>query len=58
MLKLNRRHFLGLSVVSAVSAATPVMAMSDMSLPRKWDKTVDVLVVGAGGAGLSAAITA
>ena len=58
MLKLNRRHFLGLSVAGAVSAAAPAMAMSDMSLPRKWDKTVDVLVVGGGGAGLSAAITA
>jgi fumarate reductase flavoprotein subunit/urocanate reductase len=58
MLKLNRRHFLGLSVLSAVTAAAPAMAMSDMSLPSKWDKTVDVLVVGAGGSGLSAAITA
>lgn len=61
--KMNRRDFmkktvLGGAAVAAtgalVSQATPARA----AVPKKWDKEVDVVVVGSGFAGLSAAVTA
>ena len=58
--KPNRRKFLQAST-AGVGAATlagvaPATAAADM--PRKWDKTADVVVVGYGGAGAVTAITA
>jgi hypothetical protein len=63
--KVNRRDFMkgsvlaGASVVAAgtlgVHAPTPAMAAG---VPQKWDKEVDVVVVGSGFTGLAAGITA
>ena len=39
-------------------AAAPALAKRNSTLPAKWDKTVDVLVVGTGFAGLAAGIEA
>lgn len=57
--KLNRRHFLG-----AAAAAAPLMlgpsaaSAAGCVSPEKWDREVDVVVVGCGGAGLMAALQA
>lgn len=66
--KLNRRDFLksaatagaGLAAAGALGAsgATPVAAQSAPSLPTKWDYEADVVVLGAGAAGLPAALRA
>ena len=62
MSKLSRRQFFGsTAAVAAVGAAgfSGASRAADLcSLPKKWDKTVDVIIVGAGGAGLAAGITA
>ncbi len=57
---LDRRAFLGGSAAAAGGLAaglTAQMAKAE-SLPAKWDKEVDVVIVGTGHAGLAAAITA
>ena len=55
---LSRRKFLG-SAAAATAAAVgsvPAFAASNsVAAPAKWDETVDVVVCGAGGAGLMAA---
>lgn len=63
--KATRRDFLKKTMAGAAiatvggalgaHAATPAMAAG---VPRKWDKVVDVIVVGSGFTGLSAGITA
>lgn len=65
--KLNRRSFLKVTggaaaTVAAVSGGMSLLpfganAASD-ALPRKWDETYDVIVIGSGFAGLAAAIEA
>jgi hypothetical protein len=63
--KVNRREFLKGSAAAGTAVAaggvagswTPTLAMAE-GLPAKWDKEVDVVVVGTGHAGLAAAITA
>lgn len=51
-------------VLLGAAAAVPAAAMSSAhaadicKVPAKWDKTVDVIVIGAGGAGLTAGIFA
>ena len=55
---LTRRHFLAAAAATgAAAAATPALAASSQNaaVPAKWDLTVDVVVCGAGGAGLMAA---
>ncbi|MCI6530463.1 MAG: FAD-dependent oxidoreductase [Mesosutterella sp.] len=54
---LSRRQFLGTAAgAGAAVAAAPAFAASQSSAsPARWDKTVDVVVCGAGGAGLMAA---
>ena len=59
-MKQTRRNVL--KVMAAASAAgtlTPAMAALDpCKVPTRWDKTYDVIVIGSGGAGLTAAIVA
>lgn len=46
-------------MAAGVLISTPVWAIENpFQRPKKWNKTVDVLVIGAGGAGLTAAIAA
>jgi fumarate reductase flavoprotein subunit len=55
---ISRRHLLGSAAAAGVAAAvsTPAMAAQNATAaPAKWDRTVDVVVCGAGGAGLMAA---
>lgn len=56
---LSRRRFLGTVGLSAGLALSAGSASARPCSPEpKWDRTVDVLVVGSGFAGLSAAIEA
>ena len=58
---VNRRAFLkGSAATGAAGVAgglTPSLAKAE-GVPAKWDKEVDVVIVGTGHAGLAAAITA
>lgn len=56
MEKISKRSFLKLA--GAAAATIPVLHAPAAQASEKWDETTDVLVIGAGGAGLSAAITA
>ena len=61
MTSVSRRTFLGTAAAASVSAvAAPAMAASTSgnNLPAKWDDTVDVVVLGCGGAGMMAACQA
>lgn len=60
MKELNRRDFLRVSLASAAVAAPASVsfAMNPNELPKQWDETCDVAVVGTGFAGLAAAIEA
>ena len=54
--KLNRRSFLaGATAVAAAGATLPAVAMDICKAPAKWDETFDVIVIGAGHAGIEAA---
>lgn len=55
---LNRRSFLGSAAAGLAVATTEAAAHVPVKAPAKWDKTVEVLVVGTGFSGLSAAIEA
>ena len=56
---LNRRSFLvGGAASAAASVSTFAHAANPCSTPTTWDKTYDVIVIGSGGAGLSAGIVA
>lgn len=62
---ISRRNFLKVSAVSAAALAGSGLlagcapkAAATSSLPAKWDQETDVIVVGYGGAGASAAIGA
>src|SRR5688572_29269842 len=56
---VTRRAFLSTSAASAAGAATIVGAGTQEAHAQiKWDRTADVVVIGAGVAGLPAAITA
>ena len=55
---LSRRKFLGSAAAATAAAVTSVPALAAanaQAAPAKWDETVDVVVCGAGGAGLMAA---
>ena len=59
MQKLSRRQFVWTAAMAGVATAFPALAMTNpFQVPAKWDRTIDVVVIGAGGAGLSAAVTA
>ena len=58
---ISRRGLLSAGVAaSAASLASSVFAQEKKSslVPDKWDLTTEVLVVGSGGAGLAAAVSA
>ena len=57
--KLSRRDFvkvtaLGVGATTLFAGLDPRLAMA--KLPKKWDQDADVVIVGAGGAGLAAAV--
>ena len=55
---LNRRQFLAAGTAAAAGAlAVPARAVP-VKGPAKWDLSTDVVIIGAGGAGLGAAVTA
>lgn len=61
-MKLNRRRLIAGAAASAAAAASaPIRAGTagdPCEAPRRWDQTWDVIVIGAGGAGLAAGIAA
>lgn len=57
-MELNRRKFLGTAVGAAAAAAVPCVAMATAKPVKKWNKTVDVVIIGSGGAGLATAVSA
>jgi len=59
--KLSRRNFIKTTAVGAGAAALAGLSASSAraaGIPEKWDKEADIVVVGCGGAGTTAAITA
>ena len=59
MSNISRRQFFGSTAAVAAVGLTGAARAADLcSVPKKWDHTVDVIIVGAGGAGLAAGITA
>jgi predicted oxidoreductase len=57
-MKLGRRDFLFAGTGAAVAAATPASAADPVPSSVRWDREVDVIVVGAGATGTTAAIVA
>ena len=58
-MQVSKRNFLkGAAAAAAVAAVPAAQAKKRADLPRKWNITTDVVIVGYGGAGASAAITA
>ena len=58
-MNLKRRSFISaLAAVFGSAVATQAHANLYTPVPEKWNESVDVLVIGAGGAGFAAAVTA
>ena len=58
-MQISRRSLLSGAVAASVgSVALSAKAADLCGIPQKWDQTWDVIVIGAGGAGLAAGITA
>ena len=60
---MNRRDFLKSFIATGAAAAVGISAgraeaAAPYAIPKKWDYTADVVIVGYGGAGATAAITA
>ncbi len=55
---MQRRTFLNLSLASVATVASMPTLATPTKMPQKWDETYDVVIVGAGGAGLAAATEA
>ena len=56
---LGRRKFIaGLGIAAGAAVVAPAMAMSEKADGVKWDKEVEILIIGSGFAGLAAAIEA
>ena len=59
--KIDRRTFIKTAAVGTVAAGTSSILIKDVNaapVPKKWDKTADIIIIGAGAAGLMAAIQA
>lgn len=58
-MQISRRSLLSGAVAASVGSVALTAKAADLcSIPQKWDQTWDVIVIGAGGAGLAAGITA
>lgn len=57
-MKLNRRHFLQSAAAAAVVSGAGTVAAMPVAAPEAFDAEYDVVIVGAGGAGLAAACEA
>lgn len=58
-MQISRRNLLSGAVAASVGSVALTAKAADLcSLPQKWDQTWEVIVIGAGGAGLAAGITA
>ena len=57
---LSRRLFIGASLSAATASvmAGANVAEASATKPQKWDKTVNVVIIGSGGAGLATAVSA
>lgn len=59
MTAISRRNMLAMGAAGAAAAVIPAAhAYDPCKPPQKWDVTTDVLVIGSGGAGLAAAVSA
>ena len=58
MTQISKRSFLKGAAAAVAAAAVPAAHAKSADLPAKWDRTADVVILGYGGAGASAAITA
>ena len=59
MTAISRRNMLAMGADGAAAAVIPAAhAYDPCKPPQKWDVTTDVLVIGSGGAGLAAAVSA
>ena len=59
--KMNRRAFIKTAAVGAVAAGASPMLFKEADaapVPKKWDRETDIIVIGAGAAGLMAAVQA
>ena len=59
MEELSRRKFLKYSAgltIGGIAVLSPISSQAQQCEPPKWDETVDVIIIGSGFAGLSAAI--
>jgi succinate dehydrogenase/fumarate reductase flavoprotein subunit len=56
--EVSRRSFMSAGATGVVLAAAGASEANAQGAPRHWDRSVDVVVIGAGVAGLPAAITA
>ena len=57
-MNMNRRIFFKSMGAATVAAAPISSALANVVSPKKWDQTCEVLVIGAGAAGLFAAVSA
>lgn len=57
-MNMNRRMFFKSMGAATVAAAPISSALANVVSPKKWDQTCEVLVIGAGAAGLFAAVSA
>lgn len=57
---LSRRLFIGASLSAATASVMAGVTLQKLlqRKPQKWDKTVNVVIIGSGGAGLATAVSA
>ncbi|GLP95460.1 flavocytochrome c [Paraferrimonas sedimenticola] len=55
---MGRRNFIKGMAAASAAVATPALALSEPAKGIKWDKQVDIAIIGSGFAGLAAAIEA
>lgn len=55
---MKRRELFGFGAAAAATAIAAPVTAAPVPVPQKWDETYDVVIIGAGGAGLAAATQA